>query len=53
MGYAASDYRSIHPLHRSLEDADRLIAGLHERNMKLWMDIVAKHTSDQHAWFQE
>ena len=34
-----------------LEDLDRLIAGLHERGIKIVMDLVVNHTSDEHAWF--
>ncbi|OQV04378.1 Alpha amylase, catalytic domain-containing protein [Cladophialophora immunda] len=53
MGYDISDYRSIDPRYGSLEEMDRLIAGLHLRDMKLWMDLVVNHTSDQHTWFKE
>jgi len=53
MGYDISDYRAIDERYGSMDDMDRLIAGLHERGMKLLMDLVVNHTSDQHAWFQE
>ncbi|KAL7940446.1 glycoside hydrolase family 13 protein [Trichoderma barbatum] len=53
MGYDISDYRAIHPSYGSLTDVENLINGLHERGMKLVMDLVVNHTSDQHAWFQE
>lgn len=53
MGYDISDYEAIHPKYGSIEDVDRLIAGLHERGMKLMMDSVFNHSSDQHAWFKE
>lgn len=51
-GYDISDYQDIDPLFGSLDDIDALIAGLHERGMKLVMDLVVNHTSDEHAWFQ-
>lgn len=53
MGYDVSDYRSIHPPYGDLADIDRLIAELHSQDMKLWMDLVVNHTSDQHEWFKE
>ncbi len=52
-GYDISDYTDIDPLFGSLADVDALIAGLHERGMKLVMDLVVNHTSDEHAWFVE
>lgn len=53
MGYDISDYREIDPRFGSVADVERLIAKLRERNIKLIMDLVVNHTSDQHAWFQE
>ncbi len=52
-GYDISDYQDIDPTFGSLEDFDRLLAGVHERGMRLVMDLVVNHTSDEHAWFQE
>ncbi|MDQ4503455.1 alpha-glucosidase [Sinomonas sp. ASV322] len=52
-GYDISDYRDIDPLFGSLADLDELIAGLHARGMKLVMDLVVNHTSDEHPWFVE
>ncbi|HQD21137.1 MAG TPA: alpha-glucosidase [Arachnia sp.] len=52
-GYDISDYQDIDPLFGTLEDLDELIAQAHARGMKLVMDLVVNHTSDQHAWFQE
>ncbi len=52
-GYDISDYRDVDPLFGTLEDLDGLIADLHERGMKLVMDLVVNHTSSAHAWFQE
>ncbi|EKD15443.1 uncharacterized protein L3040_001816 [Drepanopeziza brunnea f. sp. 'multigermtubi'] len=53
MGYDISDYRDIHAPYGTLEDVDALIKGCHERGMKLLMDLVVNHTSNQHKWFQE
>ena len=52
-GYDVSDYRGIHPLFGSLEDFDHLLAACHQRNLKLLLDFVPNHTSDQHPWFVE
>ncbi|MGD8175111.1 alpha-glucosidase [Marinimicrobium sp. ARAG 43.8] len=52
-GYDISDYRSIDPIFGSLADFDRLIERAHERNIKIIIDQVLSHTSDQHAWFEE
>ena len=52
-GYDISDYEDIDPVFGSLADLDALIAGLHERGMKLVMDLVVNHTSDEHPWFEE
>ncbi|KAH8880202.1 putative alpha-amylase [Thozetella sp. PMI_491] len=53
MGYDVSDYRSIHEPYGSLENVDELIKEMHRRSMKLLLDLVVNHTSDQHAWFEE
>ena len=50
-GYDISDYQGVDPLFGSLADVDRLIHELHARDMKLVIDIVANHTSDEHPWF--
>lgn len=52
-GYDISDYQAIDPLFGTLEDIDALIAELHGRRMKLVMDLVVNHTSDEHPWFVE
>jgi oligo-1,6-glucosidase len=52
-GYDISDYRDIDPVFGTLADFDRLLAGVHERGMKLIMDLVVNHTSDEHPWFVE
>ncbi|MCU1407697.1 MAG: alpha amylase catalytic region, partial [Glaciihabitans sp.] len=52
-GYYISDYQDIDPRFGTLADFDALVADVHARGMKLVMDLVVNHTSDQHAWFQE
>jgi len=52
-GYDISDYQTIHPLFGSLADFDELLGEVHRRNMKLILDLVPNHTSDQHPWFLE
>ena len=52
-GYDISDYQDIDPAFGTLEDFDRLLAAVHERGMKLVMDLVVNHTSDEHPWFVE
>ena len=47
MGYDISDYKDIDPAYGSLEDVDELIKELKKRDMKLMMDLVVNHTSDQ------
>ncbi|KAI1875830.1 uncharacterized protein JN550_002116 [Neoarthrinium moseri] len=53
MGYDIADYKEIDPCYGSLEDVDVLIAELKKRDMKLMMDLVVNHTSNEHAWFLE
>lgn len=52
-GYDISDYRDIMDEFGTMEDFDELIAGLHERGIRLIMDLVVNHTSDEHWWFKE
>ncbi|MFP5416741.1 MAG: glycoside hydrolase family 13 protein [Actinomycetes bacterium] len=52
-GYDISDYQDIDPLFGTLEDLDELITQAHARGLKLMMDLVVNHTSDQHPWFVE
>ncbi|KAK9368827.1 glycoside hydrolase superfamily [Lipomyces kononenkoae] len=52
MGYDILDYRDIYEKYGTLSDIDELINGLHQRKMKLVMDLVVNHTSDQHEWFK-
>ncbi|ORY23124.1 alpha-glucosidase [Naematelia encephala] len=52
-GYDVSDYQAIDPRFGTLEDVDILIDEMHKREMKLVMDLIVNHTSDQHPWFVE
>ncbi len=52
-GYDISDYCDIHENLGTLEDIDRLIAESEKRDIKIIMDLVINHTSDQHEWFQK
>ena len=52
-GYDISDYRSIMRDFGTMEDFDRLLDEVHKRGIKLIMDLVVNHTSDEHAWFCE
>ena len=52
-GYDISNYTDVDPLFGTLADFDRLIEEVHRRGMKLVLDFVPNHTSDQHPWFRE
>ncbi len=52
-GYDVSDYRSVAPEFGTLDELEELIAKAHERKIRVLMDFVVNHTSDQHPWFQE
>ncbi|TPF96667.1 alpha-amylase [Bifidobacterium sp. UTCIF-39] len=51
-GYDISDYQDIDPMFGTLNDMDELLAEAHDRGLKVVMDLVVNHTSDEHAWFQ-
>ena len=51
MGYDISDYYSIHPEYGTLEQFQAVLDGAHARGMKVIMDLVVNHTSDEHPWF--
>lgn len=52
-GYDIADYRAVDPVFGTLADFDRLVAAAHGLGLKVIIDQVLSHTSDQHAWFQE
>ncbi|MFY0406053.1 alpha-glucosidase [Solicola sp. PLA-1-18] len=52
-GYDISDYQDVDPVFGTLDDLDHLLAEVHARGMRLVMDLVVNHTSDEHAWFAE
>ncbi len=52
-GYDISDYQAIMQEFGTMEDFDKMIEGIHARGMRLVMDLVVNHTSDEHAWFLE
>ena len=52
-GYDISDYKSIHPDYGDLEVFKQVLDGAHQRGMKVFMDLVVNHTSDEHPWFIE
>ena len=52
-GYDISDYQAIMDEFGTMDDWDEMLAGMHERGIKLLMDLVVNHTSDEHRWFVE
>lgn len=52
-GYDISDYKAVMDVFGAIEDFDRLLAEIHQKGMKLVMDLVVNHTSDEHARFVE
>lgn len=52
-GYDISDYYSIDPIFGTMEDFLKLLGAVHELGMKLIIDLVINHTSDEHSWFKE
>ena len=52
-GYDIADYTGVDPLFGSIEDFDALISAVHASGLKLILDLVPNHTSDQHPWFIE
>lgn len=52
-GYDIADYETIQPVYGTMSDFNKLLAQIHENGLKLVMDLVVNHTSDQHKWFQE
>jgi maltose alpha-D-glucosyltransferase/alpha-amylase len=52
-GYDISDYTSVHHLYGNLDDFRQFLAAAHERGIRVVIELVLNHTSDQHPWFQE
>ena len=52
-GYDVADYRAIMDEFGTMEDFDELLRGMKERGLRLLLDLVANHSSDEHAWFME
>ncbi|KRM95125.1 alpha-glucosidase [Liquorilactobacillus aquaticus DSM 21051] len=53
MGYDISDYQKIDPQFGTMEDFDELLREANKRGIKIMMDLVVNHTSEQHEWFQK
>jgi len=52
-GYDISDYRVINPIYGTMEDFNELLSEMHKRDLRLIMDLVVNHSSDEHQWFKE
>jgi len=52
-GYDIADYRSVHPRYGTLQDFKTFLSIAHDRGIRVIIELVANHTSDQHPWFQE
>ncbi|MES0809790.1 alpha-glucosidase [Roseibium sp. SCPC15] len=52
-GYDVSDYEDVDPMFGTLADFDRMTSAAHKRGLKVMIDLVISHTSDQHPWFKE
>ena len=53
VGYDIADYTNVEPAYGTLDDFKHLLDGAHQRGIRLILDLVLNHTSDQHSWFQE
>ncbi|MDX9691697.1 MAG: alpha-amylase family glycosyl hydrolase, partial [Acholeplasmataceae bacterium] len=52
-GYDIADYYNINPMFGTMEDFKHLLKTAHQKNLKIIMDLVVNHTSDEHIWFKE
>ena len=52
-GYDVADYRDVDPIFGTLADFDEMLAQAHARGIRVIVDLVPNHSSDQHVWFQE
>ncbi|NXS39145.1 SLC31 protein, partial [Balaeniceps rex] len=52
LGYGAEDFYDIDPMFGSMSDFENLLAAIHDRGLKVKMDLIPNHTSDKHRWFQ-
>jgi alpha-glucosidase len=52
-GYDVADHRDVDPVFGTLSDMDKLLAAAHERGLRVIVDLVPNHTSDEHPWFRE
>ncbi len=52
-GYDVSDFRSVDPIYGTMKNFDNLLKEIHNRRMKIVLDLVLNHTSDEHPWFKE
>jgi maltose alpha-D-glucosyltransferase/alpha-amylase len=50
-GYDIADYRNVHPSYGTLDDFEKFVRAAHERHIKVLIELVINHTSDQHPWF--
>src|SRR5215469_5140935 len=51
-GYDISDYLSVHPMYGTIDDFRTFLAAAHDRDLRVMIELVINHTSDQHPWFQ-
>jgi len=51
-GYDIADYTNVNTIYGSIEDFKDLLAAAHERGIRVIIELIVNHTSDQHAWFQ-